>query len=43
MKERLAALAMQPMPMSPAEFAAHFRKGVEDIAGLIRRAGIQAD
>jgi tripartite-type tricarboxylate transporter receptor subunit TctC len=42
-RERLAALAMEPMPMSQAEFAAHFRRDVEDLADLIRRAGIKAN
>ncbi len=40
-KERLSALAMEPLPMSSAEFAAYFRKDVEDIAELVRRAGIK--
>jgi tripartite-type tricarboxylate transporter receptor subunit TctC len=42
-KERLTTLAMEPMPMSQAEFADHFRKDVEDLAELIKRAGIRAN
>ena len=40
-KERLSALAMEPLPMSSAEFAVYFRKDVDDIAELVRRAGIK--
>jgi tripartite-type tricarboxylate transporter receptor subunit TctC len=31
------------MPMSPREFAEYFKKDVEDIADLVKRAGIRAD
>jgi tripartite-type tricarboxylate transporter receptor subunit TctC len=42
-RERLTTLAMEPMPMSSAEFAAYFRKDVDDYADLIKRAGIRAN
>jgi tripartite-type tricarboxylate transporter receptor subunit TctC len=42
-RERLNTLAMEPMPMTSAEFAAYFRKDVEGIAELIKRAGIKAN
>ena len=42
-QERLSALAMEKMPMTSSEFAAYFKKDIEDIADLVKRAGIQTD
>jgi tripartite-type tricarboxylate transporter receptor subunit TctC len=42
-QERLATLAMEPMPMTTADFSSYFKKEVEDIAELIKRAGIKAN
>ena len=42
-QDRLSALAMEGMPMGPSEFAAYFKKDIEDIADLVKRAGIRAE
>lgn len=42
-RERLNTLTMEPLPMSQPEFADYFRKDVEDMAELIKRAGIRAN
>jgi tripartite-type tricarboxylate transporter receptor subunit TctC len=42
-RERLSALAMESMPMTSSEFAAYFRRDVEGIADLVKRAGIRVD
>jgi tripartite-type tricarboxylate transporter receptor subunit TctC len=42
-RERLAALGVEPMPMSPDEFAAHVRREVSLNAELVRKAGLKAE
>lgn len=42
-QDRLATLAMEPMPMTTAEFSSYFKKDVEDMAELIKRAGIKTN
>jgi len=39
-KDRYAKLGVEPMRMSPAEFAAYFKKDVDDIANLVKTAKI---
>ncbi len=42
-RERLAALGVDPMPMSPDEFAAHVNREVALNAALARKAGLKAE
>jgi tripartite-type tricarboxylate transporter receptor subunit TctC len=42
-RERLAALGVDPMPMSPDEFAAHVNREVSLNAALTRKAGLKAE
>lgn len=42
-RERLAALGVDPMPMSPDEFAAHVNNEVSLNAALARKAGLKAE
>ena len=42
-RERLAALGVDPMPMSPDEFTAHVKREVALNAGLARKAGLKAE
>lgn len=42
-RERLAALGVDPMPMSPDEFAAHVNREVSLNAALARKAGLKAE
>jgi tripartite-type tricarboxylate transporter receptor subunit TctC len=42
-KEKLAALAVDPMPMTPAEFGAHVEKEIELNAALVKAVGIKPD
>ena len=41
-RDKLSALGIDPMPMSPAEFAAHVQKEIAVNAALVKAAGIQA-
>jgi tripartite-type tricarboxylate transporter receptor subunit TctC len=41
-KERLAALGAEPMPMSPAEFDKFMRAEMDDAAKVVKAAGIKA-
>jgi len=40
-KEKLAKLAVQPMPMTPAQFNDYVRKELEQNAALVKAAGIK--
>lgn len=40
-KEKLAKLAVQPMPMTPAQFNSYVRKELEQNAQLVKAAGIK--
>lgn len=42
-RDRLAALGVEPMPMSPDEFAAHVNREVSLNAALARKAGLKAE
>jgi len=42
-REKLAALGVDPMPMSPDEFAAHVEREVALNAALAQRAGLKAE
>ena len=41
-RERLAALGIDPMPMSPADFAIHVQREIASNADLVKAAGLQA-
>ena len=41
-REKLAALGIDPMPMSPAEFAAHVQREIATNAALVKAAGLKA-
>ena len=43
LRERLAGLGVDAMPMSPDEFAAHVEREVSLNAGLARKAGLKAE
>lgn len=43
LRERLAGLGVDTMPMSPDEFAAHVEREVSLNAGLARKAGLKAE
>ena len=40
-REKLAALGVDPMPISPADFTAHVRKEIATNAALVRAAGLK--
>ena len=42
-REKLAGLGVDPMPMSPAEFAAHVEREVALNAALVQKAGLKAE
>jgi len=42
-RERLAALGVEPMVMSPAEFAAHIDQEIALNATLVQQAGVKAE
>ena len=42
-REKLAALGVEPMVMSPAEFAAHVEREIDLNAALVRQAGLKAE
>ena len=41
-REKLAALGIDPMPMSPADFAAHVQREIAANATLVKAAGLKA-
>jgi tripartite-type tricarboxylate transporter receptor subunit TctC len=43
LRERLAGLGLDPMPMNPEEFAVHVEKEIEVNASLVKAAGIKPD
>ena len=43
LRERLAQMGLDPMPMSPDEFQAFVRSEVVLNAALVKRAGIKAE
>ena len=42
-KEKLAALGVQPMPMTPAEFDAYVRKELEQNKALVKATGMKTE
>ena len=40
-REKLAALGVDPMPLSPAHFAAHVQKEIATNAALVKAAGLK--
>ena len=42
-REKLAGLGVDPMPMSPDEFAAHVKREVTLNAALAQKAGLKAE
>jgi tripartite-type tricarboxylate transporter receptor subunit TctC len=42
-REKLAALGVDPMVMSPAEFAAHIDREIALNATLVQQAGLKAE
>ncbi|RAI24569.1 hypothetical protein CH340_26170, partial [Rhodoplanes serenus] len=40
-KERLATLGVEPMPMTPDQFEAFFREDTEAAVALVKAAGIK--
>ena len=41
-REKLSALGIDAMPMSPAEFAAHVQREIASNADLVKAAGLKA-
>ena len=41
-REKLAALGIDPMAMTPAEFSAHVQKEIATNAALVKAAGLKA-
>ena len=41
-REKLAALGIDPMPMSPSDFAAHVQREIAANANLVHEAGLKA-
>jgi tripartite-type tricarboxylate transporter receptor subunit TctC len=42
-REKLAGLGVDPMPMSPAEFAVHVEREVALNAALVQKVGLKAE
>ena len=42
-QEKLAALGVDPMPMSPAEFATHIEREIGLNAALVQKVGLKAE
>ncbi len=42
-RERLAKLGAEPMPMSPEQFDAYMRDQLATLGGLLRAAGVKAN